>query len=168
MAQTTSFRSSAKPVRSAAAKGLQWYWKADFVRKLSEAVIEEHLERTLKAPSKLSIMHYLNSSPKRSRELFQIGWAVNYALLYLEYSECPCRTGLPGSERPSGKICRSGIETSSTLPQMETGCLINLHSHPNTERSRPSLCGRPVFTSRQNSVTSLTNSSWLVDSSLHS
>jgi FAD/FMN-containing dehydrogenase len=38
-------------------KGLQWYWKGDFVKELSDAAIEAHLEHTRKAPTELSIMH---------------------------------------------------------------------------------------------------------------
>jgi FAD/FMN-containing dehydrogenase len=37
--------------------GLQWYWKADFVKELSDAAIEAHLEHALQAPSELSLMH---------------------------------------------------------------------------------------------------------------
>ncbi len=38
-------------------KGLQWYWKADFVRDLSDAAIETHIEHASKSPSELSLMH---------------------------------------------------------------------------------------------------------------
>jgi hypothetical protein len=38
-------------------KGLQWYWKGDFVRELSDEAIDVHLEHALKAPSELSLMH---------------------------------------------------------------------------------------------------------------
>lgn len=38
-------------------KGLQWYWKGDFLRELSDAVIDTHLEHARKAPSELSLMH---------------------------------------------------------------------------------------------------------------
>jgi FAD/FMN-containing dehydrogenase len=38
-------------------KGLQWYWKADFVRELTDAAIEEHLRHAAMAPSELSLMH---------------------------------------------------------------------------------------------------------------
>jgi FAD/FMN-containing dehydrogenase len=37
--------------------GLQWYWKGDFVRELSDQAIEAHLENAAKAPSELSLMH---------------------------------------------------------------------------------------------------------------
>ena len=37
--------------------GLQWYWKGDFVRELSDAAIEVHLEHSAKAPTALSLMH---------------------------------------------------------------------------------------------------------------
>lgn len=37
--------------------GLQWYWKADFVKELSDAAIEVHIEHASKAPSELSFMH---------------------------------------------------------------------------------------------------------------
>ena len=38
-------------------KGLQWYWKGDFVRELSDKAIDVHLEYTLHSPSELSLMH---------------------------------------------------------------------------------------------------------------
>jgi hypothetical protein len=38
-------------------KGLQWYWKGDFVRELSDEAIDVHLEHALNAPSDLSLMH---------------------------------------------------------------------------------------------------------------
>ena len=37
--------------------GLQWYWKGDFVRELSDRVIDVHLEHVLQTPTELSIMH---------------------------------------------------------------------------------------------------------------
>ena len=38
-------------------KGLQWYWKGDFVKELSDEAIDVHLEHAAKAPSELSLMH---------------------------------------------------------------------------------------------------------------
>lgn len=38
-------------------KGLQWYWKGDFVKELSDKAIDAHLEHAAKAPSELSLMH---------------------------------------------------------------------------------------------------------------
>jgi FAD/FMN-containing dehydrogenase len=37
--------------------GLQWYWKGDFVRELSDDAIEVHLEHAAKSPTELSLMH---------------------------------------------------------------------------------------------------------------
>ena len=37
--------------------GLQWYWKGDFVKELSDTAIETHIEHALKSPSELSLMH---------------------------------------------------------------------------------------------------------------
>lgn len=37
--------------------GLQWYWKGDFVRELSDAAIAEHLKHGLELPTQLSTMH---------------------------------------------------------------------------------------------------------------
>ena len=36
---------------------MQWYWKGDFVRELTDAAIEEHLRHAAKTPSELSLMH---------------------------------------------------------------------------------------------------------------
>ena len=38
-------------------KGLQWYWKGDFVKELPDAAIDAHIEHAAKAPSELSLMH---------------------------------------------------------------------------------------------------------------
>jgi FAD/FMN-containing dehydrogenase len=38
-------------------KGLQWYWKGDFVKTLTDAAIDAHIARAAEAPSELSLMH---------------------------------------------------------------------------------------------------------------
>lgn len=38
-------------------KGLQWYWKGDFVKELPDEAIERHIEHASKAPDGLSLMH---------------------------------------------------------------------------------------------------------------
>jgi FAD/FMN-containing dehydrogenase len=38
-------------------KGLQWYWKGDFVKTLPDEAIDAHLANLAKAPSDLSLMH---------------------------------------------------------------------------------------------------------------
>ncbi|MGE0703716.1 MAG: FAD-binding oxidoreductase [Vicinamibacterales bacterium] len=38
-------------------KGLQWYWKADFVQTLPDEAIEAHIAQAAKAPSELCLMH---------------------------------------------------------------------------------------------------------------
>ncbi len=38
-------------------KGLQWYWKGDFVKSLPDEAIETHIAQAAKAPSELSLMH---------------------------------------------------------------------------------------------------------------
>jgi FAD/FMN-containing dehydrogenase len=38
-------------------KGLQWYWRGDFVKELPDAAIDAHLAYAAKLPSALSIMH---------------------------------------------------------------------------------------------------------------
>ncbi len=38
-------------------KGLQWYWKADFVKELSDEAIQAHLEHAARVPEGLSLMH---------------------------------------------------------------------------------------------------------------
>jgi FAD/FMN-containing dehydrogenase len=37
--------------------GLQWYWKGDFVKSLSDEAIDTHIAKAAKAPSELSLMH---------------------------------------------------------------------------------------------------------------
>ena len=38
-------------------KGLQWYWKGDFVKSLTDEAIDTHIREAAKAPSELSLMH---------------------------------------------------------------------------------------------------------------
>lgn len=38
-------------------KGLQWYWKGDFVNELTDGAIEEHVRYGSNTPSELSLMH---------------------------------------------------------------------------------------------------------------
>ncbi|BCM16940.1 FAD-binding oxidoreductase [Mesorhizobium sp. J8] len=38
-------------------KGLQWYWKGDFVRSLPDEAIATHIAQAAEAPSELSLMH---------------------------------------------------------------------------------------------------------------
>jgi len=38
-------------------KGLQWYWKGDFVKALPDEAIDTHIAQAAKAPSELSLMH---------------------------------------------------------------------------------------------------------------
>src|SRR6185437_14921700 len=38
-------------------KGMQWYWRGDFVKTLPDAAIDAHIEQAAKAPSELSLMH---------------------------------------------------------------------------------------------------------------
>src|SRR5918912_270694 len=38
-------------------KGLQWYWKGDFVKSLPDEAIETHIAQAATAPSELSLMH---------------------------------------------------------------------------------------------------------------
>lgn len=38
-------------------KGMQWYWKGDFVKELPDAAIDVHLKHAAESPSELSLMH---------------------------------------------------------------------------------------------------------------
>jgi len=38
-------------------KGLQWYWKGDFVKTLTDEAIDTHIAQAAKAPSELCLMH---------------------------------------------------------------------------------------------------------------
>jgi hypothetical protein len=38
-------------------KGLQWYWKGDFVKSLQDEAIDLHIEQAAKAPTELCLMH---------------------------------------------------------------------------------------------------------------
>ncbi len=39
-------------------KGLQWYWKGDFVKTLSDEAIDTHIAHAAQAPSELSLVHF--------------------------------------------------------------------------------------------------------------
>jgi FAD/FMN-containing dehydrogenase len=38
-------------------KGMQWYWRGDFVKTLPDAAIDAHLAQAARAPTELSLMH---------------------------------------------------------------------------------------------------------------
>jgi hypothetical protein len=38
-------------------KGLQWYWKGDFIKDLPDQAIEAHLAHAKQMPGELSLMH---------------------------------------------------------------------------------------------------------------
>jgi FAD/FMN-containing dehydrogenase len=38
-------------------EGMQWYWRGDFVKELSDAAIDAHIAQAAKTPSELSLMH---------------------------------------------------------------------------------------------------------------
>jgi hypothetical protein len=38
-------------------RGMQWYWRGDFVKALPDAAIDAHIEQAAKTPSELSLMH---------------------------------------------------------------------------------------------------------------
>jgi hypothetical protein len=38
-------------------KGMQWYWRGDFVKELPDAAIDAHLAQAAEVPSELSLMH---------------------------------------------------------------------------------------------------------------
>jgi hypothetical protein len=38
-------------------KGMQWYWRGDFVKTLPDTAIDTHLEQAAKTPTELSLMH---------------------------------------------------------------------------------------------------------------
>jgi hypothetical protein len=38
-------------------KGMQWYWRGDYVKTLPDAAIDIHIEQAAKTPSELSLMH---------------------------------------------------------------------------------------------------------------
>jgi hypothetical protein len=61
-------------------KGLQWYWKGDFVRTLPDEAIGVHLERLSQAPSELSLMHlYPIDGAVRRVERQATAWPVRDA-----------------------------------------------------------------------------------------
>ncbi len=43
-------------------KGMQWYWKGDFVASLSDEAIDTHIQQAAQAPSELSLMHLYRST----------------------------------------------------------------------------------------------------------
>lgn len=47
--------------------GLQWYWKADFFREISDAAIEKHLEHSARLPTWQSTMHMYPVNGKVNR-----------------------------------------------------------------------------------------------------
>ena len=56
-------------------KGLQWYWKGDFVDELSDAAIAVHVEFARRTPSELSLMHlYPIDGAVHDTSTFESAW----------------------------------------------------------------------------------------------
>ena len=72
-------------------KGLQWYWKGDFVKALPDDAIDAHIEHAAKVPSAISAMH-----------LYPIDGAVHRA----EQMTTPRGT----AAMPPGRWSSSGID----------------------------------------------------------
>ena len=49
-------------------KGLQWYWKGDFVKTLPDAAIDAHLAHAANLPSAVSCMHLIDRRRSPSQE----------------------------------------------------------------------------------------------------
>jgi FAD/FMN-containing dehydrogenase len=61
-------------------KGLQWYWKGDFVKSLPDAAIDTHIAQAAQAPSELSLMHLypIDGAVRRVRR-DKTAWSVRDA-----------------------------------------------------------------------------------------
>jgi FAD/FMN-containing dehydrogenase len=61
-------------------KGLQWYWKGDFVKELPDAAIDAHIANIAKAPSALCLMHlYPIDGAVQRVKADQTAWAARDA-----------------------------------------------------------------------------------------
>ena len=61
-------------------KGLQWYWKGDFVKSLPDEAIDTHIAQAAKAPSELSLMHlYPIDGAVRRKPADATAWACRDA-----------------------------------------------------------------------------------------
>jgi FAD/FMN-containing dehydrogenase len=60
-------------------KGLQWYWKGDFVKDLPDAAIETHLAHAARLPSALSAMHLYPIDGAVHRNKGNTAWNVRDA-----------------------------------------------------------------------------------------
>jgi hypothetical protein len=82
--------------------GLQWYWKADFVRELSDEAIALHLEHATRMPTMLSTMHLypIDGAAARVKNT-ATAWAYRDA----KWASVPTprtRTGSAGGRRTTG------------------------------------------------------------------
>jgi hypothetical protein len=61
-------------------KGLQWYWKGDFVKSLTDEAIETHIAQAAKAPTELCLMHLypIDGAVQRVKE-DATAWAARQA-----------------------------------------------------------------------------------------
>lgn len=61
-------------------KGMQWYWKGDFIHELSDAAIDVHVEHGSRTPSELSLMHlYPIDGAVQDRAADETAWGARDA-----------------------------------------------------------------------------------------
>lgn len=61
-------------------KGLQWYWKGDFVKSLRDEAIDTHIAQAAIAPSELSLMHWGRAYWKAVHPFNLAGAYVNFMM----------------------------------------------------------------------------------------
>jgi hypothetical protein len=118
-------------------KGLQWYWRHDFVRELSDEAIERHQEFGLKLPTMHSTMH-----------LYPIDGAVHdvgsdeTAFGYRDCKFSQVIVGVDADPEKAADLRSFAVEYWEALhPHSAGGAYVNMMMEEGTERVRASYAG---------------------------
>ncbi len=100
-------------------KGMQWYWRGDFVKALPDAAIDAHLAQAGKTPSELSLMH-----------LYPIDGAVHRVKARRYGLELPRRDLVDGHRRHRSRIRRRRGRSRAGPRPIGTPCIRSISAAP--------------------------------------
>src|SRR4030095_534313 len=100
-------------------KGLQWYWKGDYVKALPDEAIEVHIAQAANSPSELSLMHlYPIDGAVHRVGKDEMAWSARdatWSMVMPESIRIPRGQGrCNGGARPIGKPCILSIRAAAT------------------------------------------------------
>ena len=117
--------------------GLQWYWKADFFKELSDAAIEKHLEHA-RAAADLAIHHASVSGEWEGQSRGRRRYRVQLSRCRLERGDCRSRSR-PGEPRRNHRLGQGLLRCPASLRRRRR--LLNFMMEEGDDRIRATYRG---------------------------